>query len=66
MNSVAQISFDVIQRFNPTQEDVKEIIKMLSATIVKKKRPKEMTSEEKFAQEFEEWMKAKLYAPKKK
>ncbi len=40
MQSVAEISFDVIQRFEPTSNDVKELIHKLSVTYLNTEKKK--------------------------
>ncbi len=65
MSSVVNISLEVIQRFNPTDSEIEQLIKELNKMIepVSVMKPKSMSAEEIQIQKFEEWFKAKLFPP---
>ena len=68
MSSVVNISLDVIQKFNPSEFEIKQIIKELDNMLVNDKKQKiksiELSEDQKHLQKFEEWFKGKLYPPK--
>ncbi len=66
MPSVVDISLEVIQRFNPTNSEIEQLIKELNKIIepVSVTKPQSMSAEEIQIQKFEEWFKAKLFPPR--
>lgn len=70
MSSVVNISLDVIQKFNPSENEIRQIIKeldsMLTIDLKVKEKAVELSENEKHLLQFEEWFKAKLYPPKVK
>ena len=66
--SIVEISFKMFEKFNPSEEEIKQLISklnsMLSNNLIEK--PKKMTEDELYAQEIEAKLKSKLYPPKYK
>ncbi|MDB0600285.1 hypothetical protein PL373_13370 [Tenacibaculum maritimum] len=69
MAEVVDITLGVIERMNLTEEDKKELINQLSATLTvnEPKKPKAMTYDEKYEKRFMKWAIENkiLFAPKK-
>ena len=68
MQSTVDISLEVIQKFNPTDNEIEQLIiklkNLISTDVIKK--PKQMSPEELDVQRFEEWFKSKLIPPMKR
>jgi hypothetical protein len=66
LSAAVQISLDVINQFNLSNEEVKDLINSLSMNLEPKVQcPKEMTEMELYKEEVERKLKLKMFAPKR-